>query len=74
MTEQHPLRKSCDSMDQRHTHEPYTLPAGAAQRCSCGHRVFKITIGGLVPPSVACAKCGTQNRTATMYERGRTSD
>lgn len=70
-TGQHPLRKACNDAEQRHDHDGYTPASDCTQRCACGSRKWKITVGGLLPPSVTCAGCASQNRTATAYERGR---
>lgn len=54
----------------RHVHG-YHPPSGIVQRCSCGNRRWHITVGGALPPVVACDKCTKNNYGATWYERGR---
>ena len=68
----HPFNITCYDAGHRHGHD-YKPPPDTTQRCACGSRAWTLKTGGLTPPSVGCASCGSANRTATAYERGRAS-
>ena len=64
----HDISAGCSKLP-RHSHHWSPKP-DLVQRCRCGARAWDLDIGGGLPPAVACALCGTQNKTNTAYERG----
>lgn len=54
----------------RHTHE-WKPPKYAQQQCSCGTRSWRLTTGGPLPDTVACAKGAHRSRINTAVARDR---
>lgn len=50
---------------------PYKPHNRGQRQCSCGSRQWEITTGGILPPTVNCARCHAQSRMNTLYELGR---
>jgi hypothetical protein len=66
---EHPFTLDCLEFTVRHKH-PYEPPNGTTQRCTCGHRLWVVNLGGQMPAQAACAKCGNLSRTATAWLAG----
>jgi hypothetical protein len=65
----HQRTPACDIKPKRHAH-PYIVGTNGYHRCTCQSRRYLINVGGVLPPSVNCEKCGRENATATAFERG----